>query len=226
MSVLAYCITELDSDIHVPRVGVHGSSIQTIEESGLRCFISIFSGNMSKPAREAALVFSGVLQAIFEQVAIIPFRFPTLVDGEGEIRKFICEHAVRYREELARLRNFVQMEVQISCAESNSQAPGSTDPMPQPSHNRGTAYLRERQLRYEKLALAAEEFRRAGKEYIHQWRARDVRAGVRAYALVDRSATGEFLEAVKAVRPPSDLRARITGPWPATEFLKEANVER
>jgi hypothetical protein len=226
MPVLAYCVTELDSEIHVPKIGVHGSPIQAIEESGLRCLISSFSGDLSRPARDAALVFSGVLQAIFEQVAIIPFRFPTLVDGERDIRGFICEHAVQYREELARLRNFVQMEVQISSAESNSQVSQSGDPMPEPSRNRGTAYLRERQQRYEKLALAAEEFRRAGKGYIYDWRARDFRAGIRGYALVGRSATAEFLEAITAVRLPSDLRARITGPWPATEFLKEANVGR
>ena len=218
MPVLAYCITELDPPIDAPKVGVQGSIITSIEESGLLCLVSHFTQQTGTPARDTALAFSRVLQDIFRQTAIIPFSFPTLLRDETEITSFLREHAVQYREALARLRNFVQMEVQINLQQTARKADCTKAS--------GTEYLRGRQLCRQKLASAADQFRRAGQAYVHGWRQRDAGAGIRGYALVDRRTVPAFLEKVGAVSLPSDLRARITGPWPTTEFLKESDGQQ
>ena len=214
MPVLVYCITEPESQIQVPGIGVQGSPLKSLEESGLRCFVSHYSDQpSSKPVRDAALAFGRVLREIFGQVAIIPFCFPTILGDEAELTAFLREHAAHYRQDLTRLRNSVQMEVQISFQPA--------EPKAEPPNQSGKEYLRLRQARNKKLEGAVQEFRRIGQDRIQDWRQRDSPAGIRGYALVARAAVPAFLEAVARVKLSPDLIARVTGPWPASEFLKE-----
>lgn len=180
----------------------------------MRCLVSDYSGQPSaKPVRESALVFSRVLREIFGQIAIIPFCFPTLLGDEAELTAFLREHSAHYREDLTRLRNSVQMEVRIGFQ------PG--EPKGEASGQSGKDYLRTRQLRHEKLKAAAQEFRRIGEAHIQDWRQRETAGGMRGYALVARDIVPAFLDAIGGAALSPDLTARITGPWPATEFLKE-----
>jgi Gas vesicle synthesis protein GvpL/GvpF len=213
MPVLAYCITEPEPQIKVPSAGVQGCPIKTLEDSGLRCFVSQYDEQPStKPVRETALAFSRVLQDIFRQVAVIPFSFPTLL-GEAELMAFLREHASHYREDLIRLRNSVQMEVQVSFQQPTPRAA--------PSNQSGLDYLHTRQLRRQKLEAAVQRFRDIGEHHINDWRQRDNPAGIRGYALIARDAVPAFLEAIGGVALSSELRARVSGPWPASEFLTE-----
>lgn len=214
MPVLAYCITELEPRINVPAIGVQGNAIRSLKESGLCCFVSNYSDEPStKPVREHALTFSRVLQDMFGQIAIIPFCFPTLLADQAELSAFVREHAAQYHEELSRLRDAVQMEVQVNLPQA--------DPKAGLIQQSGRDYMRTRQLRHQKLDAAVQEFRRAGQTYIQDWRQRDTNTGIRGFALVPRSAVPSFLETMGRVALPPDLNARVTGPWPATEFLKD-----
>ena len=214
MPVLAYCITELEPRINVPATGVQGSAIKSLQESGLRCFVSNYCDEPStKPVRELALTFSRVLQNIFGQIAIIPFCFPTLLSDEAELSAFVREHAALYREDLSRLRDAVQMEVQVNFPQA--------DPKTGPTEQSGKDYMRTRQLRHQKLDAALQEFRRAGQSYIQDWSQRDAATGIRSFALVPRAAVASFLDTMRRATVPPVLNARVTGPWPATAFLKE-----
>ncbi|PYX95217.1 MAG: hypothetical protein DMG71_10055 [Acidobacteria bacterium] len=214
MPVLAYCITELEPRINVPATGVQGSAIKSLQESGLRCFVSNYSDQAStKPVRELALTFSRVLQDMFGQIAIIPFCFPTLLSNEAELSAFVRERAAQYHEDLFRLRDAVQMEVQVNFQQA--------DPKTGLTKQSGKDYMRARQLRHQKLDAAVQEFRRAGQTHLQDWRQRDTATGIRGFALVPRAAVTVFLETMRRVTVPPDLNARITGPWPATEFFEE-----
>jgi Gas vesicle synthesis protein GvpL/GvpF len=212
MTVLAYCITETEPDIQVASVGLEGHVIRSLTESGLRCFISDYGKEAAgKPVRESALTFSRVLQDIFGQLAIIPFCFPTLLPSEAEIAGFVRENADEYRKTLSRLRDSVQMDVHISLPEQKLEAGDES----------GTDYLTKRLSRHQHLERVAEELRRAAQPWIQDWRQREVAAGMRGHALVARGLAASFLEKMAGIEIPAGFHVRVTGPWPAAEFLKE-----
>jgi hypothetical protein len=214
MTVLAYCITETEPDIQVPSRGLEGQAIRSLTESGLRCFISDYGKEAAgKPVRESALTFSRVLQDIFGQVAIIPFCFPTLLPSESEISDFVRENAAEYRKALSRLRDSVQMDVHIGFCDPEQKLEARDES--------GTDYLRKRLSRHQHLEGVAEEFRRAAQPLIQDWRQREVAAGIRGHALVARGLAASFLEKIAGIEIPADFNVRVTGPWPAAEFLKE-----
>jgi len=216
MPVLAYCITETQPEITVPQAGVRGTAIEIVRVEDLQCFASQFDPQDvvgKAPIQEAALDFNRVLQDLLRQVAIIPCRFPTILTDETALSQFLTEHRTEYREALLRLRNCVQMEILLKMQTSaNSQAS---------SPKSGAEYLRGRQAQHQYAENIVARFREAAEPLVKQWRHRETAAGIRCFALVDRSDAPAFLRQTKGVSVPTESEPRVTGPWPASEFLKE-----
>jgi hypothetical protein len=208
MPLLAYCIAEAGAKIEIPCRGVQGKPIQTVPESGLISFVSEYGGAAGRDQiRGSALEFNRVLQNLLQQAAIVPFRFPTVVADESEMCGFLREHAEEYLENLRCLRDLVQMEINLT-----------TDESPQASSS-GTDYLRTRQARHQKFTATAETIREALAVWAKDWREHESAGGTRCYALIPRDTVQSVLQRLRAMNIPGDLRARVTGPWPATEFL-------
>lgn len=213
MPVLAYCITEARDDLAMPPTGVRGMPLRTISSGGLQCFISPFdSAAMEGKAaiRQAALEFHRTVQELFRQVAVVPFRFPTILPDEREISAFLTEHLQEYESALSRLRDTVQMEIRFESREAEPTTAAS-----------GTDYLRQRQVWRKHMEETASLFLQASQAWAREWRLRDTRSGLRCYVLLTREHVQPFLKSVKEAQVSSDQIARVTGPWPATEFLKE-----
>lgn len=194
-------------------MGVAGMAVESLEQFGLRCFVSRSASSdtmLGSPAREAALAFHRVLQAIFRQGAIIPFRFPTLLADEAEVTGHLNEHAAEYHEALGRLRDLVQMEIHLRGRgpELNVQATG-------------TEYLRSRQAQHSVLETTAGQLRQACQSWISGWRQQTSGHHIRCYALVGRGAVAKFERALVSLEMPASVSARVSGPWPATEFVSE-----
>lgn len=217
MPLLAYCVMEVAAAAEKPASGVGGIEVEELQEGGLRC---LFSGLASQealsrlPAVEAALAFHRTLQAVLTQATVIPFRFPTLVENEEELRRDLRENGSRYAEALARLREMVQMEVRISVPEGTraAQQPAS-----------GREYLLGRRAQAGVVANAAQQFRQATREWVEEWREHRTGEGVRCYALVRREAVAGFQEAAQALAA-SVPGARMSGPWPPAAFLEPEKV--
>src|SRR5215467_12236469 len=99
MPVLAYCITEARDGLAMPPTGVRGMPLHTISAGGLQCFISPFDTTAMEgkaAIREAALEFHRTVQELFRQVAVVPFRFPTILPDEREISAFLADHLQEY----------------------------------------------------------------------------------------------------------------------------------
>jgi hypothetical protein len=54
---------------------------------------------------------------------------------------------------------------------------------------------------------------------VADWRERKTAGGIRLFALVPRSALTQFKKKLAGLTIDSELMVRVTGPWPATEFL-------
>lgn len=213
MPLLAYCMMEAAATVEKPSAGVGGTTLQELRESGLLCFFSCFESREQLariPAADSALAFHGVVQALFRQAILIPFRFPTLAQDEGELRGWLREGAARFSEALARLRETAQMEIHIRPAEHHQ---------PGPPPATGREYLRRKASRAAGLSETAEQFRKATLPWVMEWRQRQARAEIRCYALVQRRAIAAFEAAAQALSD-SLPGTRLSGPWPPAEFLE------
>ena len=213
--MLLFCMTEDEPELDVDALppGVHEAKLESLEESGVRCFYSHVEDLAANAAsfRNDALRFHAVLRAILDHATIVPFRFPTLLETDREIREFIATHAPAYLEDLRRIRGKVQMEVRIT--------PLGTSLEPQS----GKEYMDVRL--NEQRALIAHEravFAAAG-ELIADWQVRQEAVGLRCYALVSWEQVAAFEERIRALSPVEGATIMVSGPWPPSEFLHVRN---
>jgi hypothetical protein len=211
--VLAYCVAEHQTQFSSLGTGVEGAPVRWIDVGRLRCFVSDFAAQMPyAPVPEMVRAFNQVLQRIFAQAVIIPFRFPTIVESEDTLRQFVESRAAEYSGALERLRNKVQMDVRIIFkARENVNSSSSKS---------GREYLEGRRGGYQQAQSVMDEFRRVSNSLAEEWIQRDTPSGIRSFALVDRSSLAVFLERIGSVVTPADVSARITGPWPPSEFVE------
>jgi hypothetical protein len=212
MSLLVYCVTEASAVNPPSHCGVGGILVESVEHKGLRCFVSESTSVSGNHVREDALMFHQVLKDIFQLAAIIPFRFATILSDRPEVTAHLTEHSEEYASALSRLRDLVQMELRIQPKESSPEASAKTS---------GTEYLRHLQARRAKLEMVGQEFRQVGARWIKAWRQRESSHGIRCFALIDRIAVSDFRKEIGNMSVQLDLTARLSGPWPATQFLSE-----
>jgi hypothetical protein len=211
--VLAYCVAEQQTQFSSLGTGVEGAPVRWIDVGRLRCFVSDFAAQMPyAPVPEMVRAFNQVLQRIFAQAVIIPFRFPTIVESEDALRQFVESRAAEYGSALKRLRSKVQMDVRIIF-----KAPENVNSS---SSKSGREYLEGRRERYQQAQSVMDEFRHVSNSLAEEWIQRDTPSGIRSFALVDRSALAVFLERIGSVVTPADISARVTGPWPPSEFVE------
>jgi len=215
MPLLLYCITEACPAANTTQAGVFGRTVSTVDESGLRCFVSEIPDaiNLSREAKQAAVAFNRVLQDLLQKTAVIPFRFPTVLQDNDKVAVLLREHAAESKRSLSWLENMVQMELLIGF--SNGNVVGKSD------SRSGADYLRSRQERYHSLATVAAELTADLAHHMKSSRQRTSPSGARIYALVPRSSVQEFRQRAAQLKIPATLTARVTGPWPATEFLED-----
>lgn len=212
MPILAYCMTEPAFSPHSPLTGVDGAAVEAIEAGGVRCFYSrVPEESSGTRAQDGALAFHRVLQEVFAQTAILPFRFPTIVEAEPELTAHILEHAVEYRRTLVRLRDLVQMEILIQANPTSRKSEESS----------GAQYLRKRLAQQKMLETAAEGLRTRVAFLVQGWRQRESKDGLRCFMLLGRGHVSQLRAALSGVQLSPDLGVRVSGPWPATEFVNE-----
>ena len=214
MPMLAYCIVDANATVDLPQTGVAGLMVEELQHGGLRCLVSRMADDQVKmlAGKDAALAFHRVVQDVFQQVAVIPFRFPTTTAEAPELYSFLVEHAAEYRECLRRLDSKVQMDIRVFWTEAGDSATGE-----QPQT--GTDYLRRKQERQAKLASAAEHIHSVVGQTAMEWRQTDSAQGLRIHVLVARADIDLFQKQIATATVVRDFAVRVSGPWPAAEFV-------
>ena len=213
--MLLYCMTEAEPDLEIRGLppGVHEAEVESLEESGVRCFYSRVEdfATSAESLRTDALRFHAVLRAILERGTIVPFRFPTLLKTDDEIRELLASQAPEYLQNLRQLRGKVQMEVRIR--------PRSMLSEPQSGKEYMDDGLDER------LAVTAHAGAvfAAASELVADWQVRQEARSLRCYALVPREKVAVFEERIRALSPIKGASIVVSGPWPASEFLHVQN---
>jgi hypothetical protein len=216
--VLAYCIVEAHAEVKVPAAGVEGALIRPVRIGALRCFVSDLSSPVEPDSLPGmAKAFQGVLQRIFAENAIIPFRFPTVVESERELMQFVESRSGEYREALQRLRGKLQMDIRIVAEPRRNRGTVAGTEL---SRRSGKEYLRAKSERRKEVEAALKVLRRAAGSQVDQWIERDTASGMRAFALLSRSSLPGFVEKLRQVHTPAGTSTRVTGPWPPSEFVE------
>lgn len=212
MSILLYCITTESASADVGP-GVAGVPVLRCTEAGLNV---LFSQNTSAEnwtgasLKQSAREFHNVLQRAFATHAIVPFRFPTLMDGEDELVTHLRQNGAEYSAQLKKFENSVQMDISIAWLKPHSATPQTS----------GAEYLRTRQKESDDFAAVAKQIQELTGEKAQEWHNRPASNGLKLFALLNRGSIAAFHERLKKFSVPSNLTVRVSGPWPVTEFLE------
>jgi hypothetical protein len=159
--------------------------------------------------QRSALEFHEVIHHVFQQAAVVPFRLLSIFDNSSALRKFAEENAFKFVNDLDRLQGFVQMESVIYVIRER-------DPVEVTS---GFAYLEQKAGLQRAVSEHAAAVENAVKCISEDVRLREVKNGRRIFALVKRGDEGRFRNTVEEVAIPDAVSRRVSGPWPASEFL-------
>ena len=211
MAILLYCVAKSDAPVPESLTGVAGDPVVRLNVATLAAFTSsnIEKSSWLRPQLQAsALDFHRVLNHVFKSAAVIPFRFPTVFDDKEQLIGRVQERANEYDALLGKFSDLVQMEIRIT----NSD-------LKKPSES-GTQYLKLRQTASVVVGKFTAELQTALSALSHDWRERLSKDGTRAFILLARTQVADFQKTMRTAAVPSGLKVRVSGPWPATEFME------
>ena len=211
--VLVYCGFLQDESIKLPAKGVGGSAVNVLGRDQLSLLWSDIAWPF-EPAglQQKAVEFHQVVQHVFQQAAVVPFRLLSIFDDVSALEKFATQHAAAFTADLERLREYVQMESVVYVIQQRAA----------PEVASGRAYL-ERKADVFRLSIDhAASVKAAVQKISHGVQVREVKSGTRIFALVRRGEEKRFREMVNTVPLPDSVSRRVSGPWPAAEFLSSA----
>jgi hypothetical protein len=119
------------------------------------------------------------------------------------MRAHLHRESFRYQDFLVKHADQVQMEVRIHAKAAALTSAAS-----------GTEHLRLRAAQMRKINDESERIKNLVADMAIDWYVRETPDGMRLYALLSKRLIEAFREKLKSVP------ARITGPWPATEFFE------
>ncbi|HKD81709.1 MAG TPA: GvpL/GvpF family gas vesicle protein [Candidatus Angelobacter sp.] len=210
--VLAYCAFRNNAELSLPAQGVTAAEVRTMALGELRLLWSEVPWPFApERLQKNALEFHEVVSHVFRQAAVVPFRLLSVFEDERALATFADERAEAFLADLERLKEYVQMECVVYPAPARVQTDDTS----------GAAYLRGKAATLQ----AQEQHVAAVKEALgglaRETRVREGKNGVRIFVLVDRGTEKEFRSTIEQVAIPEVLSRRVSGAWPAAEFLSE-----
>lgn len=211
--VIVYCGFLQDEKIKLPATGVSSSAVNVLDRGQLRLLWSEVAWPF-EPAglQQKAVEFHQVVQHVFQQAAVVPFRLLSIFDDVSALEDFAAENVAAFTADLERLREYVQMESVVYVIQQRATE----------EEKSGRAYL-ERKAEVFRLSIDhAASVKAAVEKISHGVQVREVKSGTRIFALVRRGNEERFREIVHTLPLPDSVSRRVSGPWPAAEFLSSA----
>jgi Gas vesicle synthesis protein GvpL/GvpF len=215
MPVLLYCVT-LPGDSVSIAAGVCDSVVQSHESAGLRFYWSEITDPEAllgdgESLKNAASQFQQVLRQILSATTPLPFPFPTLLEGAGEMEDHLRDERDLYRSALERIGDAVQYEIVATWA-ADEQAD-----LAKPIS--GREYAKRRQEVAERVAAVDTKLKSVTGNSAREWRAHQERRTHRWFALVPRKDRERFVASLRSAGPSGGVRLRLSGPRPPSEFV-------
>ncbi|HWF06589.1 MAG TPA: GvpL/GvpF family gas vesicle protein [Candidatus Angelobacter sp.] len=213
---LVYCGFQHQPALSLPSAGVQASPVHIASFGSLRLLWSEVAWPFPQEnMQQSAVEFHGVVHHVFKQTAVIPFRLLSVLDDEAAMLQFAEENQASFTEDLERLKDFVQMEFVVY------PAPQQASPAVPADASSGKAYLEQKARALHSSAGYARAAQDAVVHLSHDVRVRETKSGTRIFVLIKRGQEKDFHNAASAAPVPEHLSRRISGPWPAAEFLSD-----
>jgi hypothetical protein len=210
--ILVYCGFRHAPELALPTLGVNGVPVQVAVSDQLDLLWSEVEWPFDpERMQKSAVEFHEVVHQVFRQVAVIPFRLLSVFEDQPAFTNFVAENRERFLQDLNRLKDFVQMECVIYPAPSQAQVNRSS----------GKAYLEQKAVAMRSSQSFAQAVQSAVGHLSREVCVSEGKNGTRIFVLVERGRENDFRQAVTTVPIPVHLSRRMSGPWPAAEFLSE-----
>jgi Gas vesicle synthesis protein GvpL/GvpF len=208
--VLVYCGFLQTSDISTPPCGVNQAPVNALASDRLCLLWSEIEWPFEQARLQRnVLEFHEVVHHVFGQTAVVPFRLLSIFDDANALHCFVEENRATFIADLERLQDFVQMESVIYVI--NERPPADADS--------ARAYLEQKAAGQRLAQQHAAAVKNALQDVSEDLHVRQVKNGSRIFALVHRRDEERFRKTVESVAVPGPVSRRISGPWPAAEFL-------
>ena len=186
--------------------------VNTLEHDVLRLLWSEVEWPFQESTfQKKAIEFHQAVHHLFQQTAVIPFRLLSIFDHRQSLADFVARHGSGFIADLERLENAIQMECIIFFKSPSL-----------PDVRSGSAYLRQKAGLQHLLEEFGGKLQTALSDVCASVRVREVKNGKRIYCQVQRGQEELFRTAAQSLQAPASLERRVTGPWPASEFLSES----
>jgi len=207
---LAYCAFLREEGVSLPAAGVNAAPVEVMTAGALALLWSHVQWPFEPSAMQRhAVEFHEVISHVFRQRAVAPFRLLSVFDDRASLSSFVALHGADFAADLERLRAFVQMECVVYVARPEFVADTAS----------GTRYLRHKAELLRRIEDYTAKIKAVLAETSAEIRVREVKQGVRIFALVKRGREQEFKSIAGDVPVSEGLARRLSGPWPAAEFL-------
>jgi hypothetical protein len=210
--ILGYCGFRHAPQLALPALGVNAAPVQLRSLDDLSLLWSEVDWPFDpQRMQRSAVEFHEVVQQVFKQTAVIPFRLLSVLDDLPAFTAFATANRERFLQDLNRLKDFVQMECVIYPAPSQTPIDRSS----------GKAYLEQKAVALRSSEGLAQAVQDSVAHLSREVRVREGKNGTRIFVLVERGRENDFRQAVTTIPIPTHLSRRVSGPWPAAEFLSE-----
>ena len=113
MNLYVYCLSDAVKAGSVEGVmGVAGARPRLFGRAGISVVVSEFGDERIAVTRENVLAHERVVRRVLAETTPLPFRFGTVV-SEARLESYLDSQQTRLREQLARVRDAVEMSVKI-----------------------------------------------------------------------------------------------------------------
>jgi hypothetical protein len=240
MKRLLYCIlnsTNIPED--GPLIGVGDQRIVFLSGSGLFAAVSRFDGLETPFDVNSMITYHRVIETLFSQTAIIPFRFKTFLNSEEEILTMLKDKDAHYKKLLSTLDGVVELGIRLVIAKpvrDNNPLNNFVFTPPANSLNPGISYLKSRKAFYSTESWIQDQAKEFSDLCVSQFEGLFIKLKSEAtslpeiqnrknlslisiYFLVKKDLIQEFTVKFREIRSLVTGRMLLSGPWPPYNFV-------
>ncbi len=216
MSLLLYAIADCPPE-QVEGVGLGSAPLRGIGEHSLVAVVSEHGAASTRPSEDQMWEYERTIESLMERWAILPARFGSRFQGEGEVREMIRAR----REQLGASVQAVRGAVELSVTASWNRG---VDPAIEPGPANGTDYMRGRVEQHRRASALADQLAglaELARMSTHRILPQPSLPFVGAY-LVPGDRVDGFAALVGELDAQLEEAALLcTGPWPPYSFTGE-----
>jgi hypothetical protein len=220
MSMLVYAISRDDA------LAPAAAELHEVCAAGLRALVEPVAEPLSADLEEL-VHYEETVETVMRRHTILPMRFGSVVDDEGEVRDLLKARAREFAHALAQLDGAVEFGVQASVVPDSVPATvtGPATAGGSAAAGPGRSYMHAR-LAEQHRRRELQSWLDAALDGVVRLRAYRVSAvcapgSLSAAYLVDRACEQEFLARIEELAATADHTLSWSGPWPPYTFVEE-----